>query len=310
MATTLEKDVLTQNKLAVNEATTPESSRVKLIMALLALYIIWGSTYLAIRFALEGFPPFLMAGVRFLIAGALLYGFLRIRGVRNPTRQQWKGAAIVGCLLLVVGNGGVVFAEQWVASGVAALGVASVPLWAALFAGIWGNWPTRQEWLGSLLGLLGVALLSLGSGLSLNPIGTVTVLVAATGWAIGSVWSRYLSLPGGLMSSAVEMLVGGAVLMVLGFFFDGNVTLHFTSGAMLAVVYLVIFGSLLGFTAYGYLLQTVKPALATSYAYVNPMVAVGLGVLFDNESLTVAEIAAMGLILAGVVLVTLKFRKR
>lgn len=311
MATILEKNLVKQNQVATETASNkPETSKVKLVVAFAALYFFWGSTYLAIRFAIEGFPPFLMAGVRFLIAGSLLYGFLRFRGVPNPTLKQWKGGAIVGCLLLVIGNGGVVFAEQWVQSGVAALGVASVPLWAALFAGLWGNWPTRREWFGSLLGLLGVGFLSLASGLNLNPLGTIVVLIGAISWAIGTVWSRYLSLPSGLMSSAVEMLTGGAVLVVVSFFFTSNTAIHFTTTSTLAVVYLIVFGSLVGFSAYGYVLQNVKPSLATSYAYVNPLVAVGLGVLFDNESITFSEILAMGLILAGVVLVTLKFKKR
>jgi drug/metabolite transporter (DMT)-like permease len=192
-----------------------KDSRGKLLIALLSVYFIWGSTYLAIRIALVGFPPFMMAGVRFLLAGGGLYLFLRVRGVPAPDRSQWKSASLVGGLLLAGGNGGVVFAEQSVASGLAALGVATVPLWMVLFAGIWKNRPARLEWAGLLLGFAGIILLNFEGDLRASPVGATALVIAAICWAFGSAWSRHLSLPSGLMASAAEMLAGGLLLLAI-----------------------------------------------------------------------------------------------
>ncbi len=274
-------------------------------LALLAVYVIWGSTYLAIREVLKGFPPFLGAGFRFLIAGAILYVFLRLRGAPTPSRRQWGGAAIVGLLLLVGGNGGVVFAEQYVASGVAALIVATVPLWAVLFARIWGRWPRRAEWAGLLVGFVGIVLLNLGGGLSATPLGAIILVLAASSWALGSVWSQHLSLPNGAMSSAVEMLAGGSVLVLLGLAHQERFAGPPPAVSLWALGYLIVFGSLVAFSAYGYLLKRVRPALATSYAYANPLVALLLGAALAGEQITGIEGLALVFILTGVVLVAL-----
>ncbi len=285
--------------------TPGKRSLLSIGLALLAVYIIWGSTYLAIRETLAGFPPFLGAGIRFLIAGTILYGFLRLRGAPNPNRRQWVGSAIVGSLLLVGGNGGVVFAEQSVATGVAALIVATVPLWAVLFARIWARWPNGKEWGGLLVGFIGIVFLNLGGGLSATPLGAVTVVAAAICWALGSVWSQHLSLPGGAMSSAAEMLVGGAALLILGLVLNERFSGPPPAVSLWALGYLVVFGSLVAFSAYGYLLKRVRPALATSYAYANPLVALLLGALLAGEQITGIELVALIFILAGVVLVAL-----
>jgi drug/metabolite transporter (DMT)-like permease len=282
-----------------------DSTDLSIWLALLAVYFIWGSTYLAIRFALAGFPPFLMAGIRFIIAGSLMYVFLRLRGTPNPTRKEWGAAAIVGLLLLLGGNGLVTFAEQWVASGLAALTVATVPIFAALFAGIWGKWPTRREWLGLGIGFVGVALLSLDGNMSANPLGAAALLIATMSWAFGSVWSRYLPMPRGAMSSAAEMLSGGVALAVLGFATGEQITSVPGPGPLLALAYLIIFGSIVAFTAYSFLLQRVRPSLATSYAYVNPAVALVLGVGLAGEQVTLFGLIALPVILAGVAIVLL-----
>lgn len=272
-------------------------------LAMLAVYIIWGSTYFAIRLAIDGFPPFLMAGIRFLLAGSLMYGFLRWRGVPNPSRREWAGAGLVGLLLLVGGNGLVSFAEQSVASGLASLIVASVPLWAVVFAGLWRQWPHRLEWVGLGVGFVGVAFLNLGGNFAGSPLGAVILLLAASCWALGSVISSHLRLPKGQMASAAEMLVGGAVLLVLGLAqgqrFSGPLVPH----SVWALLYLVAFGSLVAFSAYTYLLQRVRATIVTSYAYVNPLVALALGALFIGEKITLTEVLAMVLILSGVALV-------
>ncbi len=283
----------------------PKGNRWGVLISLFALYIIWGSTYLGMRFALESFPPFLMAGIRFVIAGAILYMFLRVRGVAAPTRPQILGSTIIGILLLAGGNGGVSFAEQWVSSGLAAVGVAAVPLWAALFIGLMGRWPKRIEWVGLGLGFVGVIFLNLENGVWANPIGAVALLLAPMCWALGSALSSRVSLPPGLMASATQMLIGGTFLLVLGLLLGERIHTVPTANAVWAMVFLILFGSLIAFSAYGYLLRTVRPALATSYAYVNPAVAVGLGVLFAGEHITLIGVLAMVVILLGVGLVSL-----
>src|SRR5258707_374752 len=203
---------------------TPASSPLGILLALIPLYLLWGGTYLGMRIALQSFPPFILAGVRFLIAGTILYVFLRARGAPSPTRAQWAGSALVGILLLVGGNGGVVFAEQWVASGLAALGLAVIPLWAALFSGLFGRWPNRKEWLGLGIGFIGVVLLNLENGFSANPLGAIALIIAPMSWALGSIWSSRLPLPKGLMASAAQMLTGGVVLAILGLALGYRVT--------------------------------------------------------------------------------------
>jgi drug/metabolite transporter (DMT)-like permease len=285
---------------APREASEGKSNRLAIGLALVSLYLIWGSTYLGIRIAIETFPPFMMGAMRFLIAGTVLYVFLRLRGHANPSRAQWRGAAIMGVLLLVGGNGAVIFAEQQISSGLAALMIATTPLFTALFSGLWGNWPRRLEWGGIALGLVGVALLTLESDLQANPIGTLALIVATISWSFGSIWSKRLSLPTGLMASAAEMLAGGAVFLLisltLGEHFKSTPSIASTS----ALVYLIIFGSLVAFSAYLYLLSNVRPALATSYAYVNPVVAVVLGVGLYQEQITWFGVVGMLVILTGV----------
>lgn len=280
-----------------------QQQRWLIVLSMLSLYFIWGSTFLAIRFAIDSFPPFMMAAMRFLTAGILLYGVLRWRGVPNPSLSQWGGAAVVGTLLLAVGNGGVSFAEQWVATGAAALAIATVPLWAAVFAGLWGNWPNRREWMGILLGLLGVLMLNMGGNMRVSAIGAGALLLSAASWAFGSVWSRRLPMPAGLMAGASQMLMGGMVLVLVSVLSGEHMHGMPTQKAVLAMVYLVLFGSLVAHSAYLYLLRTVRLATATSYTFVNPLVAVLLGVWLAGEHVGGFELLALLAILGGVVLV-------
>src|SRR6516165_6105562 len=192
-------------------------NRILIILSLLSLYFLWGGTYLAMRIALHGFPPFILAGVRPLTAGVILFVVLWLRKHELPTRKQWLTAIIVGGLLLVVGNGGVVFAEQWVSSGLAALALGAIPLWAALFSGLFGRWPTRIEWFGLGLGFFGLVLLNLENGLHASPIGAIVLLIAPMSWALGSILSQHLPSPKGLMASASQMLMGGVMLFIVGF---------------------------------------------------------------------------------------------
>ena len=280
-------------------------NRLGVVLALLSLYLIWGSTYLGIRIAIESIPPYLMIGVRFVVAGGILYLILRMRGVPAPTRSQWVGSAAVGVLLIGGGMGGVATAEQWVPSSVAAVCLATSPLWISLFAGLWGRWPVRAEWLGLALGFVGVVLLNLGSGLWTNPTGAILLLIAPICWSFGSAWSHHLQLPAGLMASAAQMLIGGVFVCLLGLMLGQRITGLPSTQSLLALLYLITFGSLIAFSVYVFLLHSVRPALATSYAYVNPVVAVILGVIFAGERITLMTVVAMVVILVGVGLISL-----
>ena len=284
--------------------------RVLVPAALVALYLVWGSTYLAIRVALTSYPPFLMAGVRFLCAGAALYAFLRWRGMPAPTRVQWANATVTGLLLLGFGNGLVCYAEQTVASGLAAVAVASMPLFAAVFGGLYGQWPRRMEWLGLAVGFAGVVLLNVGGGMAGSPIGAIALIVAAMSWAFGSVWSRRRDMPPAAMNTAAQMLTGGAILFIGALAFGERFPAAPTTSATLALVYLAVMGSLVGFTAYLYLLNTVRPALATSYAYVNPPVAVLVGAMLGGEIVHTFDLVSMAVILGGVGLIALARERR
>jgi drug/metabolite transporter (DMT)-like permease len=274
-------------------------------LCLAALYFIWGSTFIGMKFAIESFPPFMMAAIRFLLAGGLLYALLRVRGEPHPSRHQWLGATIVGALLLAGGNAGVAYAQQWVDSGASAMVIATVPIWVSLFSGIWGEWPHRREWLGIALGLLGVGILNLDGNLRASPFGGIVLLCAAASWAFGSVLGKRLHLPIGPMSSAAQMLAGGAVLVGVSAVQGERMTGLPSQQALWALVYLIVFGSFIAYSAYLYLLKTVRPALATSYAFVNPLVALVLGTTLAGEHIGRYEMVAMAVILTGVLLVLL-----
>ncbi|WP_217473888.1 drug/metabolite exporter YedA [Stutzerimonas stutzeri] len=289
------------------------SRRISLLLvgAFLALYLIWGSTYFVIKLGVQAWPPMLLAGLRFVIAGSLMFGWLRWRGVPMPTAKEWRACAMVGVLLLSCGNGGVTVAEHLgVASAVAALAIATVPLFALLFGLIWGQRTTGLEWGGIVLGLVGIGLLNLGHNLQASPLGAVLVLLAAASWAFGSMWSRHLSLPGGAMASAAQMLVGGAVLLIGSLASGERLEQMPDAAGWFALAYLTLLGSIVAFSAYLYLLKHVRPAAATSYAYVNPVVAVLLGVTFAGERIGTEEWLAMTVIVSAVVLIGLpKWRK-
>jgi drug/metabolite transporter (DMT)-like permease len=292
-------------RLDANTTSGTGSARYLVPLSIVSLYLIWGSTYLGIRIALEGFPPFLLAGIRFLIAGAAMYAFLRWRGVPAPTRQQWQNCLITSILLLGLGNALVVYAEQTIASGITAVAVASVTLVMAVFAGLYGQWPNRQEWFGLVIGFIGVVVLNFGGELRGSPLGALALLAATVGWAYGSIWSKYQNMPEPAMSAAAQMLCGGALLLLFALAIGERIVAMPGTRAMMAMIYLIVAGSLVGFSAYVYLLHKVRPALATSYAYVNPPIAVFLGVLIGGEKIHTLDIAGTIVILAGVVAITL-----
>lgn len=274
--------------------------RLLIVTALLAVYVFWGSTYLAIKYGLETLPPFFMAALRFWCAGLVLFAFLRWRGFALPTVRQTRNSAIMGTLLLGGGNGFVCYAQQSVSSGLAAVAVASMPLFAALFAGAYGNWPSRRDRIGLAVGFVGIVYLNTGAEFLASPLGAAALIAAPILWAFGSVWSRRQDLPNVWMSTAVQMLAGGAVLTLMSLGAGEDWPARITPTGAAAIAWLAVFGSLVGFTAYVYLLQTVRPALATSYAYVNPPIAIAFGVWLAGERFTSHEAIATAVILGGV----------
>lgn len=277
-----------------------------LIGALFALYIIWGSTYFVIRIGVESWPPFMMASARFLSAGILLLAFLLITGHKLPSLRPMLNAALIGVLLLAVGNGFVTVAEhQNVPSGIAAVVVATVPLFTLCFSHFFGIQTRKLEWMGIAIGLAGIILLNSGGNLSGNPWGALMILVGSMSWAFGSVYGSRIELPTGMMAGAIEMLAAGIVLLVASMLSGERMTTLPTAQGFMAVAYLAIFGSVIAINAYMYLIRNVSPAVATSYAYVNPVVAVLLGTGFGGEHLSSVEWLALGIIIMAVVLVTL-----
>ncbi len=273
-------------------------------LALFAVYVIWGSTYLALRYLVEEFPPFIGNGIRFVVAGSAMFWYLRRRGAPAPTRREWWSAAQIGALLMMGGVGVVALAEaRGVGSGLAATAVAAMPLWAALWSGLFGRWPNRLEWLGLAIGLTGVVILSQEGDFAGNALGITLMIVAPISWAFGSVWSQRISLPPGAMATAMEMATGGVILLVVGLVRGERFEAFPDFSGWLALVYLITLGSIVAFSAYMYLLGAVRPALATSYAYVNPVVAVLLGVTIGSEVLSGQAVIALPLILGGVALV-------
>jgi len=292
----------------VAERKLPEGLAIAL--ALISVYLVWGSTYLAIRIGLEGFPPFLMGFVRVSIAGALMYSVLRRRGEPAPTRAQWKTLAVLSIWMVLLSNGMVTYSENYVSSGLAAIAVASMPLWAALFGALRGRHPSRGEWTGLAIGFVGILWLNAGSALSATPQGMIALIVAPIAWAWGSVWSRDQKLPAPFMSAAGQMLCGSVWMLATGLLSGERMHSIPSTSAVLAVAYLIIFGSIIGFTAYIWLLHHVRPALATSYAYINPPIAVLLGALLMHETFGIHDIGAMAVILVGVAIITLAKARR
>ncbi|MFI7615376.1 EamA family transporter [Nonomuraea terrae] len=276
--------------------------------ALAIVYVVWGSTYLAIALAVETIPPMFSGAMRFFTAAALLGGFLLVRSGREAfrmTRRQFFGAALVGLLLLTFGNGMVAVAEQHISTGLAALLVASVPLWLVVFRFAVRDRPQPLTLAGVLVGLVGVAALSLTGGEAGSTVGIVIILFGALTWAVGSFLSARIAMPANAFAtSAVEMLAGGLGLLLLGFVTGERLDLTAISGRSWAgLVYLILVGSLIGFTSFAWLLGHAPISLVSTYAYVNPAVAVALGALVLSEPVTIQVVAGGLIILVGVALV-------
>lgn len=292
--------------------------KLKIWIALIAVYIVWGSTYLAIRFVVESIPPFFSAAIRFLIAGSILFLWQRASGVPTPTRRQWGSAAIVGLFLLLGGNGSVVWAEQHIPSGIAALFIGATPLWMVLIDALrpGGKNPGWLIWTGVLVGFGGIALLAApwqaDSTASLEPLGVAALLFAALAWSIGSLYSRAAPLPEApLMATGAEMLTGSlglfAASALVGEWHALNLA-AITPNSLWGLAYLVTFGSLVGFVAYTWLLRNAPTPLVATYAYVNPVVAIIMGSLIGQETITPRMLFSAAIIIGAVVLITLARR--
>jgi drug/metabolite transporter (DMT)-like permease len=303
----------------VSDGSSETPSRSRIFLAFGAVYVLWGSTYLAIRFGVETIPPFLLAGTRHLTAGLLLYGLLRARGaIVRPTRLQWRNAVVIGGLMLLGGNGLVTWAEQRVPSGLAALIVSSVPIWMAVLDGVERRRRPGGAVIGGLvLGMGGIALLVVPSRFAGNghvdSLGAAALLLAALSWSFGSLYSRRAALPASTFATvAMEMIGGGALLWIVGLAAgEGGrlATATISTKSVLSLGYLIVFGSLVGFSAYVWLLKVTTPARVSTYAYVNPIVAVALGAFLGGEAITL-RIGIASLVIVGAVALIIVARSR
>ena len=294
----------------VSQEAARGSRSLRLALAFACIYIVWGSTYLAIRYAVETIPPFAMAGIRFLIASGILYGWLALRGeTRRPTTAQWRAASISGALFFLGGNGGVSWAEQRVPSGVTALVVGSMPLWIALLDWLRpdGRRPTLKTAAGIALGFLGVALLIGPTELSssaVDPAGALVLLLASISWAAGTIYTRHAARMGNhLQSTAMQMLAGGVFLCAAGAAHGDWIAIDLravSARSAASLAYLVVFGSILAFSAYNWLVHATTPARVSTYAYVNPAIAVALGWGLAGEAISPRILIAGATIVASV----------
>lgn len=287
--------------------------RWQLIGGFLIIYVVWGSTYLAIKWAVETIPPFSLGAMRFLMAGGALYAWSRWRGAPKPTFENWRASAIVGVLLLFLANGGVSWASQRVSSGIESVLVATVPLWLVVSEAWMGKRPQLTQLLGVLIGLVGVGLLVMpahgagGKATAVDPIGALVLVLGSLSWTVGSLYSRTApQSKSPSLAIAMQMLVGGACLALFAAATGNWAQLaagHPTTQSWLALGYLITFGSLIGFSTYMWLLTVASPAAVGTYAYVNPLVAVLLGVWLGGERLPSTAFLAMGIIVGGVAMV-------
>ncbi|TWO72803.1 drug/metabolite exporter YedA [Caenimonas sedimenti] len=290
------------NSAVLSSRPAPRASL--LLPALLACYVIWGSTYLAIRLALVSFPPFFQMGTRFLAAGVLLMAWVAWKRRPLPTVAQWRNALVIGTLMLGGGMGLVASAGQHIGSGLIAAFIAIVPMLVCGWGLLFGQRPSRLEFAGMAVGVAGVLLLVQGASFSAAPVGMACIAGATLAWSLGSVLSTTrLPLAAGPAGFASEMLCGGAVLMLISLALGEQFTAPPQPQALAAWLYLVVFGSLIAFSAYLYLLANASPAMATSYAFVNPVIALFLGVAFASEAVSNGEWLACGVILFGVFLI-------
>ena len=267
---------------------------------LLAVYVIWGTTYFAIKVGIEGAPPFFLIGTRFVVAGGLLLVWQIFRGRPMPTAKQWRGAALLGFLLLVVGNGGVAVAERWVSSGATVALISIMPLATALWSGMFGEWPRRVEWAAIILGGIGAVVMLMGRDLQGSLVGTSVILLGTTCWSLGTVLARRIDIPHGPTGFGAEMLAAGLLALTVSAVLGEHWALPQSPRVWEAWVYLVVFGSMIGFSAYRFVVERASTTLASTYAYVNPPVALLVGWGLGNESFSPNILLGLPIVLGAV----------
>lgn len=285
--------------------------KIKVIISLIALYVFWSITYLAIKFAIVTIPPLVMCGVRFLIAGILVYVYLIVfKNEKQPPLRDWAASAIAGFLVFGTGTGFVALAMKSVGSGLGAVAISAVAIWACILGPFFGRKASAMEWAGVALGVTGLILLNFENDFRGNLTGSLLLFLAAPAWVLGSFLNKKLNVPKGNMGNALTMLAGGILTIGLGFLTGERITQFPSVLSLLSLAYLIIFGSIAGFTAYMYLFEHTSPALATSYSFVNPVGAVIIGVVFGKEIINFHGFTAMALITAGVIFITLWHKDR
>lgn len=292
----------------------PQPPRIYLILAFAAVYLIWGSTYLAIRFSIQSFPPFLMSGVRYFVAGSIMYLIARFTGASAPQKVHWRSAAIIGALLLLMGNGFIAWAEEKVPSGMAALMVATVPLWFVVLYWIFFNGPrpTIRIMTGLLLGLAGIIVLIGPDQLSghgqIPAIRIAAVVTATIAWTFGSLYAKGAKLPSSpVLVTGMQMFCGGVFMIAAGTVKGEWMQFHaaqVSTASMIGLIYLIIFGSMIGFSAYSWLVRVAPPSKVSTYAYVNPVIAVFLGWALGGEKLQWYALVGAAAIVVSVIVIT------
>ena len=275
----------------------------RVIVSLLILYVIWSTTYIAIKEAVRTIPPMLMTGSRYLTAGGVLFLMMTFMKRKLPTAREWAGAACAGAFLVAGGTYFLAAGEQWVGSGISSVALAAVSIWTSLISFMTGRKSNRFEVLGLIIGFLGIVLLNYEKSMMMNSKGAICLILSPLFWAIGSVLTKKMPQTPGLMGAAIQMLCGGGIALILGFAIGERITVLPSPLSILSWTYLMLLGSLLSYTAYLYLFTHTTPALATSYAYVNPALAMFIGVVIAGEKVTMAAWAAMVVVITGIVFV-------
>jgi len=261
---------------------------------------VWGTTYYALKVGVQGAPPYFLVGTRFVVAGALVMAWLKLRGQPLPTLRQWRSASILGFLMLAIGLSNVTVAEKTVSSGAAVALISFMPLVMAVWSGLLEKWPKRSAWFAIGLGTIGTLVMITGADLRASPGGTALILSGSVAWSLGTVLSRRMDVPSGAMGFGAEMLAGGAIALVMSVAFGEHWALPQSAPVWWAWVYLVVFGSLIAFSAYRILVERVSPTLASTYAYVNPPVALLVGWLLGNETFSLNVLLGLPIVLVAV----------
>jgi drug/metabolite transporter (DMT)-like permease len=282
---------------------TQKKNKWILIGALFVLYTTWSSTYLAIRVAVETISPFTMITLRFIAAGGLMILIALLMREKLPSLKELTGGSVVGIVLFLGSNVLLCYGEQSVDSGISAVTVSSGAIWICLFSGFFGRWPTKSEWIGIVLGFIGILILAAGQAMNGNITGIIFLIVSSILWSFGSVLSRQIPVPKGFMGNGVEMLSGGLASLAIILFTKHGLDFKPSAASLAGLIYLIVIGAMVGFSAFMYVFQNARPALASSYSYVNTIGAVILGNLILKEKVGTREIAAMTVVIAGVLVI-------